>query len=198
MRLQGEAKTVIARASSDLFDAAELFRMNGLGDAFRMPSLLLGLHRDLGLQSSNLDQFLRTTIEAAEAHCLRELKHHTRVPVQDAWALVGVADEWDFLPEGQIYAHIRPAGATNSQPFHLSGQVCISRSPVASLGDVRLVTAYGKPPSRLAAILDGVSNVVVFSARGTRSLPSMLGGGDLGTSMLYWSAQMIKQTLTRW
>lgn len=42
-----------------------------------------------------------------------------------------------------------------------------------------MVRAIGKPPKDAPDGLKSLSNCVVFSTRGERSLPSMLAGGDL-------------------
>lgn len=47
--------------------------------------------------------FLRALIDTAVISVLRGLKHNARIPVPQAWNLVGVADEDGTLGPGEIY-----------------------------------------------------------------------------------------------
>jgi len=55
----------------------------------------------------------------------------------------------------------------------IEGTCTIYRNPCLHPGDVRLAKAVDRPKLR------HLKNVVVFSTRGLRPLPNMLGGGDL-------------------
>jgi len=55
----------------------------------------------------------------------------------------------------------------------VTGRVLITRSPQIHPGDIQFVEAVRRPQ------LEHLRNVVVFACRGSRSLPSKLGGGDL-------------------
>lgn len=91
---------------------------------------------------------------------------------------------------GEVYATIYDERNNIWQP--VEGRVAITRSPQIHPGDIQLVNAVRRPQ------LVHLRNVVVFSCRsvvvksftmemltdplhhrGERSLPSMLGGGDL-------------------
>jgi len=81
-------------------------------------------------------------------------------------------DETDFLQEGEVYCFIE----TEAGGQLLTGSVIITRSPALHPGDVQCVTAVDPPEE---SPLRALHNVVVFSSRGQRDLPSQLSGGDL-------------------
>jgi RNA-dependent RNA polymerase len=188
--LQADAKATIRAASQQTIAATNLLADYGLGQSFRLEPLLLNLSKHLRLSHAQMPLFLQQAITCAMNHALRELKYHTRIPVSNAYTLVGIADEFDWLEEGQIYAAVK--GPPDFALKHLEGTVCISRSPVAHIGDVRLAHAVGKAPAHLEATLKPLNNVVIFSVKGQRPLPSMLGGGDLdGQARLHASPQLM-------
>lgn len=86
-------------------------RLYSLGHSYSLGSIIEMLHKrniiDLSNLNSNTDEPMRAFIlrlaEMARLHVLRDLKHHARIPIERAWTLVGVADEWDELEEGQVY-----------------------------------------------------------------------------------------------
>ncbi|KAJ7142258.1 RNA dependent RNA polymerase-domain-containing protein [Mycena epipterygia] len=121
-----------------------------------------------GLQDQLL---LRNVLRCIKCQLLRDLKYKARVLVKDGAFLMGIADEYEVLEEGQIYCAVTPSG-TNSRRV-ITGQCTIFRSPCIHPGDARLVTAIDHP-----AFQDfPLTNVVVFSAKkAARDLPSMLGG----------------------
>jgi len=58
----------------------------------------------------------------------------------------------------------------------ITGNIVITRSPALHPGDVQCVTAVDVPAD---SPLRALHNVVVFSSKGERDLPSQLSGGDL-------------------
>ncbi|KAJ6599411.1 RNA-dependent RNA polymerase [Mycena sp. CBHHK59/15] len=117
---------------------------------------------------------LRNVIRCIKCQLLRDLKYKARILVNDGAFLMGIADEYDVLEEGQIYCAITPNGANSRRV--LTGQCTIFRSPCIHPGDARLVTAVDHPIFQEHLL----TNVVVFSTKkANRDLPSMLGGGDL-------------------
>ncbi|KAJ7456436.1 RdRP-domain-containing protein [Mycena latifolia] len=116
-------------------------------------------------------QLVKTALAYATTHILREIKHRAHIPVPGSYTLIGVSDEWDCLDEGEIYATVVDDRTGLNLP--ITGRLLITRSPQIHPGDVQFVTAVRKPQ------LEHLRNVVVFSCRGSRSLPSKLGGGDL-------------------
>ena len=82
-------------------------------------------------------------------------------------------DETDFLQENEIYCLIQ---RDTGPPLSLIGNIVITRSPALHPGDVQCVTAVNVPAD---SPLQALHNVVVFSSKGDRDLPSQLSGGDL-------------------
>ncbi|KAF8160383.1 RNA dependent RNA polymerase-domain-containing protein [Mycena galopus ATCC 62051] len=119
-------------------------------------------------------QLLKNVLKCIKCQLLRDLKYKARVMVADGAYLMGVADEYEILEEGQIYCAVTPTGANSRQV--ITGQCTIFRSPCIHPGDARLVTAVDHPVFQELPL----TNVIVFSTKkAPRDLPSMLGGGDL-------------------
>ncbi|KAH7103643.1 RNA dependent RNA polymerase-domain-containing protein [Auriculariales sp. MPI-PUGE-AT-0066] len=86
-----------------------------------------------------------------------------------------VPDPYGVLEEGEIYfatslPFVDTYDRTTSQ---LTGPCLIFRNPLYFLTDVQKVQAVVKPE------LNGYRDVIVVSSKGSRSLPSKLGGGDV-------------------
>jgi hypothetical protein len=197
MDLQRDAVQRTNEAARSLETAARLLEQNGLGTAFRMTSIFLNLHKlhaDLQTQrDSEFISFLKRVLNFAVNHVLRDLKYKARIPVPGAWTLVGVADEYDYLEADEIYGELfirdrtwlievllkAHVCTTDGRREYIEGDVLISRSPTVHPGDARMVRAIGEPPPNAPPGLRRLTNCVVFSCKGERSLPSMLAGGDL-------------------
>ena len=82
-------------------------------------------------------------------------------------------DETDFLAEGEIYCTV----VTDKETVVLDGEVLITRCPALHPGDLQPVRAVADIPED--SPLRDLHNMVVFSAKGPRDLPSQLSGGDL-------------------
>ncbi|KAJ7454396.1 RNA dependent RNA polymerase-domain-containing protein, partial [Mycena latifolia] len=120
------------------------------------------------------EAMLHNVVRCISCQLLHDLKYKARILVQEGAYLMGVADEFDVLEEGEIYCAITPSEGGEVQI--ITGQCTLFRSPCIHPGDVRLVTAVDYPVFRE----NGTKNVVVFSTKkAARDLPSMLGGGDL-------------------
>ncbi|KXN89871.1 RNA-dependent RNA polymerase 1 [Leucoagaricus sp. SymC.cos] len=172
---QKQAVVETQDATTTLTKAARLLETHGLGASFRLPATMQSLAK-LGLESVYDDPFYTRLLKIGVYHVLRDLKHHARIPIPDAWTLVGVADVHNHLKEGQIYACVKHQ---SQGVIFLKGLVLISRSPTIHPGDVQLVNAIGMPPEGSCFAREPLFNTVVFSTQGTRPLPSCLGGGDL-------------------
>ncbi|KAG8816243.1 hypothetical protein FRC17_000392 [Serendipita sp. 399] len=179
--LQRAAVQDTQHAARSIESAARLLENYGLGTAYKMTSIMLQLHK-LGLDLHNGESdhmvipFLRRMMAFAVNHVLRDMKYRARIPVPKAWTLVGVADEWDYLAENEIFAYVC---ASDGHKEYIEGAVLISRSPTVHPGDARMVWAIGKPPDDAPSGLRALTNCVVFPCVGDRSLPNMLAGGDL-------------------
>jgi len=175
--LQEVAIRDVQSSRTSFLDASKLLSQHGLGASFRLPSLLTNikslLDLDLtGVSTSCLDHHLiNESIRCARAHALREIKHRAHIPVPDSFTLLGVSDEWECLQEGEVYATVFDEQTGVSQP--ITGRVLLTRSPQIHPGDLQFAIAVRRPE------LSHLKNVIVFSCRGKRSLPSCLSGGDL-------------------
>ncbi|SJL03505.1 uncharacterized protein ARMOST_06861 [Armillaria ostoyae] len=175
--LQDRAIDEARQIKRSLDAAATTFAHHGLGASFHLESLFRNLSRILQVELSNevdlesVIQLLATTIAYASTYILRGIKHHARIRVPGSYTLIGVSDEWDCLQEGEIYATI--FDPRTYERVAVEGRVLITRSPQIHPGDVQFATAVRRPE------LMHLTNVVVFSCRGSRSLQSCLGGGDL-------------------
>jgi len=116
-------------------------------------------------------ELIENCLAYGSTHVLREIKYRAHIPVPDSVTLIGVSDEWGCLQEGEIYATVYDERKSTYEA--IEGKVLITRSPQIHVGDIQFVNAVRRPE------LEHLTNVVVFSCEGSRSLPSMLGGGDL-------------------
>jgi len=83
-----EAIDDVHAASESIESCAHFLEQNGIGTAFRLPSVFLSLHkirmdfRDQGALRVIDDPFLDRAIGFATNHVLRELKHRARIPLK--------------------------------------------------------------------------------------------------------------------
>lgn len=162
-RFQDIAVEETEEAVETLENAATLLECHGLGASYRLPSVmrcLVRLKPDISLLG---DPFHDKFMEFGKNHVLRDLKHKARIPVPRAWTLVGVADEYKFLQEGQIFACVREVGHERK---YLEGPILISRSPTIHPGDVQIAWAIGRPPLGSCFERESLDNSVVFSVLG--------------------------------
>ncbi len=151
------------QATATLSKASHLLERHGLGSSFRLPSTMLSLAK-LGLDSIYEDAFYIKVLKIAVYHVLRDLKHHARIPIPNAWTLVGVADVHGYLEEGQVFACVRHQ---TQGVIPLEGLLLVSRSPTIHPGDVQLVEAIGMPPEGSCFAKEPLYNTIVFSVKGT-------------------------------
>ncbi|KAG8719642.1 hypothetical protein FRC09_010851 [Ceratobasidium sp. 395] len=165
---------------------AKLLINNKLGRSFRLANTfaklsLLKLEPDqAGVRTVALHRLLNTALY----HIKILLKHKARIPVPGSHTLVGVCDEDDYLKPRQIYACVQrfdhKTGKIDRE--YLKGRLLVTRSPYIHPGDAQILYGIGAPPpdSPFAGEDNHLPNCVVFSTRGLRPVPNMLGGGDLG------------------
>ena len=154
-----------AQHSVESFErAGRLLEAYGLGQSYKLYSVMISLEK-LSLSPISLgDPFYRGMMDFAVNHVLRELKYHARIPVENAWNLVGVADVHGYLNEGEVFIHVVPTNG--DQPFYFEGRTLISRSPTIHPGDVQIVHAIGPPPPDSPFAIESLRNCVVFSING--------------------------------
>ncbi|KAK8226196.1 RNA-directed RNA polymerase [Phyllosticta capitalensis] len=156
---------------------AATFLENGLtGEKKHIPFLIQALD-DIGLYF-NEDSFLHHVIEVAALSHLRDLKHRGRIPVEKGVTLFGIMDETGFLEEGEIYCTVMRQGSNGKmkRTVYTGEEVVVTRSPAMHPGDIQKARPVDVPPD---SPLNHLNNVVVFSQKGSRDLPSQLSGGDL-------------------
>ena len=185
--LQAIAVEKLRMTTLSSINAASFLQRNHIGKAARLSWLIRKLWA-LGFSFSD-DEFLRNTLELAVLIQLRELKYRSRIPVEKGVTVYGdspvrpryvnvltsyegIMDETGFLQEDEIYCFVQ----TEDGGQLVSGNVVITRSPALHPGDVQCVTAVDVPPD---SPLRALHNVVAFSSKGQRDLPSQLSGGDL-------------------
>jgi hypothetical protein len=191
--LQDTAVQDVEEAVTSLEKAATTLDQFGLAVSYRVSSTLLHLSK-LGLTPSDMDDFYGQMLSFSIHHILRDLKNHARIPVNDGYNLVGVADIHSYLQEGEVFVCVTVPETTSIR--YLSGPVLVSRSPMIHPGDAQVVRAIGRPPVGSPFQNEPLMNTIVFSVNGnvllralanplftllagTRPLPSCLGGGDL-------------------
>lgn len=165
-KLQDEVVRDAQESLLDLERAAGLLEAHGLGNSFRMTSVMLNLKK-LGVSSPD-DQFYHQMMEFAVHHVLRELKQRARIPVPGAYTLVGIADVHQFLNPREIFACIK--SSNSSAIVYLEGPILISRSPTIHPGDVQIVHARGRPPPGSCFEHEPLQNTVVFATKGWHPL----------------------------
>jgi hypothetical protein len=122
------------------------------------------------------DNFLTDVAEVVILIRLQTLKYKARIPVKDAFTLLGIMDETGILKEGQIFCIVNEDGRARVVTGKNGQRVIITRSPVLHPGNVQLATAVTVPES---SPLMQLRNCICFSQKGPRDLPSKLSGGNL-------------------
>lgn len=121
----------------------------------------------------HLDPCVQEVLRVLECRGLFDLKWRARIEIQHGCYLLGIPDECEVLEAGEVFCQIQNPEEEDSQPHIVEGPCIVTRAPALHPGDVRLVRAVDKPDLR------HLKNVIVFSTKGARDLPSMLSGGDL-------------------
>jgi RNA-dependent RNA polymerase len=171
-RLQDAAVRDVEETVTSLENAVKTLDQFGLGSSYRLSSTLLQLAK-LGVTPSIMNDFYDRMIEFTIYHVLRDLKHHARIPVDEGYTLVGVADIHGYLQEGEVFACATISGT--GEIYYLEGDVLVSRSPIIHPGDVQVVHAIGRPPLGSPFEKESLMNTIVFSVNGSgtfRTLPT--------------------------
>ncbi|GAA5874346.1 hypothetical protein JCM16303_005820 [Sporobolomyces ruberrimus] len=177
VKLQRSATEKVRKSRAKLSSAIRLLEDWNLSHSSQLSDTLKFLDQSSKTSKSAFtNPFVAQCLDAAVIHVLRGIKFKARIPLLGCYNLVGVVDISGTLEEGHIYARIQHA---DGKTEYLKGTMAISRSPTNHPGDVRKVTAVGKLPPGTGARIRHLTNCVVFPAKGYRSLPSMLAGGDL-------------------
>ena len=145
--------------------------MDEYGNTNTMPRII-----DAGFLGRG-DPYILNMLNVFRVSKLKDLKEKARIHIPKGAFLLGMLDETDSLEEGEIYVRISDTTTGESSSSRrkppIVGRCVIYRNPCFHPGDVRTVLAVDCPKLR------HLYDVVVFSAKGFRDLPSMLSGGDI-------------------
>jgi len=118
------------------------------------------------------DPMIKNLLTLFKLQMLEELRKKARIFVPKGAYLLGICDETGTLKEGEIFAQVSSTDNVNRRTV-IEGSCVVVRSPCFHPGDVRVVRAVKR--KELMHLYD----VVVFSTKGLRGIPSMCSGGDL-------------------
>ncbi|KAL1640179.1 hypothetical protein SLS58_007130 [Diplodia intermedia] len=194
LELEDQMIEQIRRITESPLNAAIFLETSRIGLCTRLPFLFRGLD-DLGLSFGG-DSFLSRIVEIAVLSQLRDVKYRARIPVEKGVTLYGIMDETGFLEEGEIYCTFERPGEKGKLEKHVltGSDALITRSPAMHPGDVQKARAVERLPA--GSPLRALSNVVVFSQKGQRDLPSQLSGGDLDGDLynVIWDERLTPPT----
>lgn len=180
-RLQDAAVQDVNDAMISLKNAVKTLDQFGLATSYRVSSTLVHLAK-LDITPPIMGDFYDRMIEITIHHILRDLKHHARIPVDEGYTLVGVADIHGYLEEGEVFA----CATTETGSIHyLEGDVLVSRSPIIHPGDVQVVRAIGRPPLGSPFKIEPLMNTVVFSVKGSEAFQTLLTRSFIHSSCRY-------------
>ena len=180
--LQDAAVSNVNGAATSLEKAVKTLDQFGLATSYRLSSTLLHLAK-LDIFCYDMDDFYERMIEITIHHVLRDLKHHARIPVDEGYTLVGVADIHGYLQEGEVFAC---ATIPETNLIHyLEGDVIVSRSPIIHPGDVQVVRAIGPPPLGSPFDVEPLMNTIVFSTKGSETCRTLLSQSFIHSSCRY-------------
>ena len=192
--LQDAAVQDVNDAGTSLEKYANTLDQFGLAASYRLSSILSHLAK-LGLSPQVMGDFYDQMLAFSVHHILRDLKNQARIPVNDGYTLVGVADIHKYLQEGEVFACVT-IPETNSIKY-IEGPVVVSRSPIIHPGDVQVVRAIGRPPVGSPFQREPLMNTIVFSVNGKAI--SSLGQSFIHTSRRYPTvAIMLRWWRPRW
>lgn len=175
--IQKEAIAHIGRARTHFDETAKLCSAYSFGTGCDLHILFQKLHKHgMGATSIHSDSFFLVLAKAVIAAALGDMKRKARIPVRGV-TLIGVADEFAFLKEGEVFAQVEHVDLGQVRRRVLVGTKLIGRSPTVDPGDIAMVKCVRPPPGHPLLQL---RNVVVFNTCTRQEpLPRRLGGGDL-------------------
>lgn len=169
LNLQATAVENLRMTTKSSINAAKFLKRQYVGQAANLPWLVREL-LDIDIFYDD-DNFLRNVVELCVLAELRELKHRSRIRVENGMTLYGIMDETNFLREGEIYCSVY----NESGPLVLTGPVVITRCPALHPGDVQVVKAVDVPQD---SPLRALQNCVCFSQQGARGESSTYYGTE--------------------
>ncbi|CAO3704038.1 unnamed protein product [Rhizopus stolonifer] len=121
----------------------------------------------------NGDPFIRNILTLFRCSLLKELKKKAKILVPDSTCVIGVIDETGLLEENQVFVQVWDNSIRGNIRKVVTGRVAVFRNPSLHPGDIRDLEVVDIPELR------HLRNVIVFSSKGDRDVPSMCSGGDL-------------------
>lgn len=119
------------------------------------------------------DPYIMNLLNLFRVNVLKDLKKKAKILVPKGAYLLGVMDETGTLEEGEVFVQICDTSNNGVNKQIITGKVVVFRNPCFHPGDIRVVKAVNREA------LSHLEDVIVFSSKGYRDLPSMLSGGDL-------------------
>jgi hypothetical protein len=157
----------INRAMNDRETAIRYLQQSG--DEYAVVERMVSMLRVGLLQTREI--YLVNMLRVFRAYQLRELKRKANIPIEQSVMLLGVMDEFGVLEPNEIFLQYDHPGY--EQPYVPTGRCAVTRNPCFHPGDIRILKAVDKPELR------HLKNVIVFSQKGDRDVPSQCSGGDL-------------------
>ncbi|KAF9423615.1 hypothetical protein BGZ94_008244 [Podila epigama] len=118
------------------------------------------------------DPFIKNLLSLFRLQMLEDLSKKAKVLVPNGAYLLGIPDETGTLEENEIFVQVSSVDNFTMRRV-IEGKCAVVRCPCFHPGDIRVVKAVNRPE------LKHIYDVVVFSTKGHRSIPSMCSGGDL-------------------
>ncbi|RCH78976.1 hypothetical protein CU098_000156, partial [Rhizopus stolonifer] len=136
------------------------------------------------------DPYIKNLLNLFRVSILKDLKKKAKIIVPKGAYLLGVMDETNTLEEGQVFIQVNePSNTGGVNRKIITGRTVIFRNPCFHPGDVRIVEAVDHENLR------HLQDVIVFSSKGFRDIPSMCSGGDLDGDdyTVYWEERLLPQ-----
>lgn len=164
--------TMLQDTKKILTDPLEaLYALSPRSDDFGTSNMLVNAIQAGFLKSG--DPYIQNILVLFRCSLLKELKKKAKVLVPKSACLIGVVDETGLLESDEVFVHVWDNSAMGNTNQVITGRVSIFRNPSLHPGDLRVLRAVDIPE------LHHLKNVIVFSSKGERDVPSMCSGGDL-------------------
>ncbi|CUA78390.1 Genome polyprotein [Rhizoctonia solani] len=132
------------------------------------------------------DRFVMEKLVYLQKKLMTEAVNRYRIAIPESVRAFIVPDPLGVLDEGQVFfASSQPIQTSHSGLTHcITGPVLVSRNPCIQISDTRKVVAVNSHELWSRSYFD----VIVFSTKGSRSLASLLSGGDYDgdTVVMIW------------
>ncbi|KEP48177.1 RNA-dependent RNA polymerase [Rhizoctonia solani 123E] len=135
---------------------------------------------------SPTDRFVMEKLVYLQKKLMTEAVNRYRIAIPESVRALIVPDPLGVLEEGQVFfASSQPIQTNRSGLTHcITGPVLVSRNPCIQISDTRKVIAVNSHELWSRSYFD----VIIFSTEGSRSLASLLSGGDYDgdTAVMIW------------